>query len=102
MSSIDSDTLAHRIDGYAVRAAATLSPLTSIDGAIPMMYPTDAAVAADDDSCVAFDGSHRHGAAPHGHSDSTAVTLLPGADATVAADAKDTLSAEVGGTAEDE
>ena len=102
LSSIDSDTLAHKIDGYAARAAATLRPLTIIDGAMPMMYPALAAAAADDDSCVAFDGSHRHGAAPHGHSDSTAVTMLPGADATVAADAELTLSAEVGGTADDE
>ena len=34
-SSADSDTLAHRIVGVAFRAAATLSPLTRIDGAMP-------------------------------------------------------------------
>ena len=101
-SSADRDIFAHSTVGYAVRAAATLSPLTSIDGAIPITYPFEAAAAAEYASCVALDGSHRHGAAPHGHSDSTADTIEPGADAAVAEVVYVMLSDDVGGTGDEE
>ena len=47
-----------------------------------------------------MEGSKRHGADPHGHSDSAAVMEEPGAELTFRAVTFSTVSDDVGGTAE--